>query len=72
MEIIPRVKMAVAADGHFADTSVWALGQCRWAWLNGSVRNKGQARALAKLVRHLDDVEAVIDELVVESNCSSW
>ena len=65
-EIIPRVKKAILADGRFSDTSVWAEGQRRWVWLKGCVHRKDQAEALVKLVRGIDDVEAVIDELVVE------
>jgi hypothetical protein len=64
-EIIPRVKKAILADGHFADTSVWAEGQRRWVWLKGCVRRKDQAEALGRIVRGLDDVQAVINQLVV-------
>ena len=64
-EIIPRVEKAILADGHFADTSVWAEGQRRWVWLKGCVRRKDQAKALEQLVRGLDDVEKVINQLVV-------
>lgn len=64
-EIIPRVKKAILADGRFADTSVWAEGQRRWVWVKGCVRRKDQAEALERLVRGLDDVEAVINQLVV-------
>lgn len=67
-EIIPRVKKAIDADGHFADSSVWVLGQRRWVWLKGCVRTKADARALKQLVGHLDDVEAVIDELAVKGH----
>jgi BON domain len=65
-EIIPRVKKAIEADGRFAETSVWALGSRRWVWLQGCVRSKAEAQALQQLVRAIDDVEAVIDELVVK------
>jgi len=64
-EIIPRVEKAVLADGRFADTSVWAEGQRRWVLLKGCVRSKDQAEALQQLVRGLDDVEEVINQLVV-------
>lgn len=65
-EIIPRVKKAIDADGHFAGTSVWALGQRRWVWLKGCVHTKSEARTLENLVKRIDDVETVIDELVVK------
>ena len=64
-EIIARVEKAILADGRFADTSVWAEGQRRWVWLKGCVRRKEQAKTLEQLVRRLDDVEAVINQLVV-------
>lgn len=64
-EIIPRVKKAVDADGGFAQTSVWAEGQRRWVWLKGCVRQKEESEAMEKLVRSIEDVEAVINELVV-------
>ena len=64
-EIIPRVKKAIDADGRFVDTSIWVEGQRRWVWLKGCVRRKADAEALEKLVRSLDDVEAVINQLTV-------
>lgn len=65
-EIMLRVQKAVAADGRFdATTSVWALGQRRWIWLQGCVRSAQDAAALEALVKQLDDVEAVFNELQV-------
>lgn len=64
-EIIPRVAQAVLVDGRFADTSLWIEGQRRWVWLKGCVRSSQDALALEQLVRNIDDVEAVINELVV-------
>ncbi|NMM91917.1 transporter [Rhodococcus sp. SRB_17] len=64
-EIMERVQKAVQVDGRFADTSVWALGQRRWVWLRGCMRSPEQAQALEQLVRGLDDVEAVVNELEV-------
>jgi hypothetical protein len=64
-EIIPRVKKAILYTRRFAGTSVWAEGQRRWVWLKGCVHSREQAAELERLVRGLDDVEAVIDELVV-------
>jgi len=64
-EIVPRVKKAIEYDGRFGDTSVWVEGQRRWVWLEGCVRDAGQSRALENLVRGIDDVEAVINELKV-------
>jgi hypothetical protein len=64
-EIIPRVKQALLFDGGFADASIWAEGRRRWVWLKGCVRTPQQAAAAEALVRNLDDVESVINELVV-------
>jgi hypothetical protein len=64
-EIIPRVEKAILADGRFADTSVWAEGQRRWVFLKGCVRRKEQSVALERLVRGIDDVEAVINQLEI-------
>jgi hypothetical protein len=64
-EIIPRVVKAVKADGRYGDTSVWALGQRRWVWLKGCVARPEQREALESLVRNIDDVEGVVNELMV-------
>jgi hypothetical protein len=66
-EIVPRVKKAILADGRFSDTSIWAEGQRRWVWLKGCVRTRADAVAAEKLVREIDDVERVINELVVKA-----
>ena len=65
-EIVPRVKKAIEADGRFADSSIWVEGQRRWVWLKGCVHRQSDKAALEKLVRRVDDVEAVVDELVVK------
>ena len=64
-EIAPRVVKAISVDGRFADTSVWIEGQRRWVWLKGCVARPEQKAALEQLVRAIDDVEAVIDQLQV-------
>lgn len=64
-EIMPRVRKAIAVDGHFKDTSVWALGQRRWVFLQGCVHSKAESQALEKLVRGIDDVERVVNQLTV-------
>jgi BON domain len=65
-EIIPRVKRAILADGRFSGTSIWIEGQRRWVWLKGCVRTRAEAIALERLVRRVDDVESVVNELVVK------
>lgn len=64
-EIIPRVKKALLADGGFTDTSVWVEGQRRWVWIRGCVRTPEQSRRMEQIVRAIDDVEMVVNELVV-------
>ena len=64
-EIIPRVEKAIRADGRFERTSIWVYGQRRWVWLQGCVNSTEESAALEQLIRNLDDVEAVINELSV-------
>jgi hypothetical protein len=64
-EIIPRVKLAVESNGRFTGTSIWATGQRRWVYLQGCVANRAQADELERIVRLIDDVESVINELMV-------
>ena len=64
-EIIPRVATFIQRDDRFRDTSVWILGQRRWVYLQGCVATQEQSDQLEKEVRLIDDVEAVINELIV-------
>jgi len=64
-EIAPRVVKAIAAAGTFEDTSIWVEGQRRWVWLKGCVSRPEQATELERQVRLIDDVEAVIPQLIV-------
>jgi len=64
-EIAPRVVKAIAAAGRFEDTSVWVEAQRRWVWLKGCVSTPEQAAELERLIRLVDDVEAVIPQLIV-------
>lgn len=64
-DIVERVRAHILYDGRFAATSVWVLGQRRWVTLEGCVRTKAQSAALVRLVREVDDVEAVFDNLMV-------
>ena len=65
-EIIPRVQKAILATDRFSDTSIWVEGRRRWVWLTGCVRARADIDALVRLVRGIDDVEAVVNELVVK------
>jgi hypothetical protein len=68
-EIVPRVVRFIRLDERFAtSTTIWVLGQRRWVYLKGCVASAEQAKALAAEVRLIDDVEAVIDELMVGSD----
>ncbi|HEX4509553.1 MAG TPA: BON domain-containing protein [Burkholderiaceae bacterium] len=64
-EIAPRVVKSIDTAGQFADTSVWVMGQRRWVWLQGCVSTPAQAAELERIVRLVDDVEAVIPQLIV-------
>jgi hypothetical protein len=64
-EIVPRVVLAIHAAGTFADTTLWVEGQRRWVWIKGCVSTPEQAQALETMVRSIDDVEAVIPQLIV-------
>lgn len=64
-EIIPRVATFIRRDDRFRDTSVWILGQRRWVYLKGCVAAQVESDQLEKEVRLIDDVEAVINELMV-------
>jgi hypothetical protein len=64
-DIVPRVVRAIDAAGTFGDTSVWVEGQRRWVWLKGCVSTPAQAAELERLARLVDDVEAVIPQLIV-------
>jgi hypothetical protein len=66
-EIVPRVKLHISQDDRFTDTSVWIMGQRRWVYLMGCVATQEQSDALEREVRGVDDVEAVINELMVGS-----
>lgn len=64
-EIIPRVKKAILADGHFSHTSIAVEGQGRWVWLKGCVETAQESSAIEQIARNIDDLEAVINQLVV-------
>jgi hypothetical protein len=64
-EIIPRVATFIQRDDRFQDTSLWILGQRRWVYLKGCVSTQAQSDQLEAEVRLIDDVEAVINELMV-------
>ncbi|HLX28237.1 MAG TPA: BON domain-containing protein [Casimicrobiaceae bacterium] len=64
-DIAARMRQHVLYDGRFSGTSVWVLVQRRWVILQGCVRTKAQSEALSVLAREVDDVEAVVDELMI-------
>jgi hypothetical protein len=64
-EIIPRVEQAIRVDGHYGATSIWATGQRRWVWLQGCISTVDQAIDVEQLVRGIDDVEGVTNQLMV-------
>ena len=64
-EIIPRVKKAILAAGKYGDTTISVFGQRRWVFLMGCVRSTAQAQAVESLVKGIDDVERVVNQLAV-------
>lgn len=67
-EIVPRVQLALQRDGRFgATSSIWATGQRRWVWLQGCVASRALAAEAEALVRRIDDVEGVVNQLMVGS-----
>ena len=65
-EIIPRVQQALRYDGRFGTTSsLWAAGRRRWVWLQGCVATADLAAEAESVVRAIDDVEGVVNELMV-------
>jgi hypothetical protein len=64
-EIVPRVVKSIEAAGGYGNTSIWVEGQRRWIWLKGCVSTPKQAAELERTVRLIDDVEAVIPQLIV-------
>ena len=64
-EIVPRVVKAIDAAGGYENTSIWIEGQRRWVWLKGCVATRQQADELERMVHLIDDVEAVIPQLIV-------
>jgi hypothetical protein len=66
-EIVPRVKTAISAASKYGGTSIWALGQRRRVWLKGCVESAEQSGEIEALIRQIDDVEGVQNELMVGS-----
>lgn len=64
-EIVPRVEIAVNERHSFDDTSIWALSQRRRVWLRGCVQSVEQSMAIESIVREIDDVQDVQNELMV-------
>ena len=64
-EIVPRVAIALTAGGKLDGTSIWALGQRRYVWLKGCVATAEQAAEAERIVRNIDDVDGVQNELMV-------
>jgi hypothetical protein len=61
-EINTQVSAAIAADGRFANTTVWLTTSRKFVTLSGCVRSSSQQRALAALVKRQPRVDRVFDE----------
>lgn len=64
-EIFPRALQFVRQDGRFENTSVWITVQRRWIFVQGCVRSSEEAAALESALKLIDDVEAVVPQLMV-------
>ena len=64
-EINEAVRMAIAGDKRFANTSVWVTTSRRWVTLEGCVASKVERNVLVKFVAKQPRVERVFDELKV-------
>jgi osmotically-inducible protein OsmY len=64
-EIAARVLRFIELDPRFANSMIWVLGQRRWVYLKGCVASAEQAKTFEEEVRLIDDVEAVVNELMV-------
>ena len=64
-EIVPRVVRFIGLDPRFAESTIWVLGQRRWVYLKGCVATGEQSQELEAEVRLIDDVEAVVNQLMV-------
>jgi hypothetical protein len=64
-EIFPRALQFVRQDGRFEGTSVWITVQRRWIFVQGCVRSSEEAAALEAALKLIDDVEAVVPQLMV-------
>jgi len=69
-EIVPRVALFIQRDDRFQSTSVWILGQRRRVYLKGCVASQAQSDELERKIRLIDDVEAVINELMVGTSAA--
>ena len=66
-ELNEAVRMAIAGDRRFVNTSVWVTTSRRWVTLQGCVASKAQRNALVKFVERQPRVERVFDELTVRT-----
>jgi hypothetical protein len=64
-EINEAVRMAIAGDERFANTSIWVTTSRRWVTLEGCVASNVQRSALVKFVAKQPRVERVFDEVKV-------
>jgi len=64
-EINERVRAAVAAEGRFADTSIWVTTTRKFVTLQGCIHSKAERRALVAFVARQPGVERVLDELAI-------
>jgi osmotically-inducible protein OsmY len=64
-EIIPQVRQFILADGRFDNSSIWVMGQRRSVSVMGCVASDSDRQMLELLVKNIDDVEAVVNQLMI-------
>jgi hypothetical protein len=64
-DLVARVRLHLSGDERFTASSVWIVGQRRWIFLEGCVATQEAADAMERAAREVDDVEAVIPELMI-------
>jgi hypothetical protein len=63
--IAPKVQAALGAVPGLQRSSVWAVIQRRWVYLQGCVPSRAMALQLERAARAVPDVELVVDDLMV-------
>ncbi|HEX4509516.1 MAG TPA: BON domain-containing protein, partial [Burkholderiaceae bacterium] len=63
--LAPKVQAALAAVPGARRSSIWAIVQRRWVYLQGCVPSAAVAHRLERAARAVPDVELVVPDLMV-------